>query len=89
MCEESDAIYHKITLIVSDTNLLTPFRLYLYVYWITVDACTITSIVMCGKDVQRLESVRILYLSLILLNTGLHYYSQSSEQTHASAYSVF
>jgi len=33
-----------------------------------VNACTITSIVVCGKDVQRVESVRILYLSFILLN---------------------
>ena len=81
VCEESDAIYHKITLIVSYTNLLTPFRQYLYFYWITVDACAITSIVMCVKDVQRVESVRSLYLSFILLNTGLHYYQQSIEQT--------
>lgn len=74
MCEKSYAIYCKITLIVSDTILLTPFRQYLYFYWITVDVCTITSIAMCGKDVQRVESVRILYLSFILLNTGLHCY---------------
>lgn len=62
MCEEVDAIYRKITLIVSDTNLLTPFRQYLYFYWITVDECTVRSIVIGGKEVQRVWSVRIFYL---------------------------